>query len=59
MCDKVCEFLRKHVMKIANYEKKKMELLTNEQHRSNKNAKMFFVCKNKCEYNYAQDKKIL
>ena len=46
-------------MKIANYEKKKMELLTNEQHRSNKNAKMFYICKKRSEYNYAQDKKIL
>ena len=31
---KFCEFLRKHTMKIINFEKKKMILLTNKQQES-------------------------
>ena len=38
---------REHAMKIINFEKKKMKLLTNEQHKSYENAKIvIFVEKN-------------
>ena len=40
---KFCEFLRKHAMKI-NTLKKKMKLLTKEQHESCENAKICYIC---------------
>ena len=36
---KLCEFLRKHVMRLIDFKKKKMNLLTKEQQKSYKNAK--------------------
>ena len=36
---KFCESLRKHAMKIVNFEKKKMKLLRSEQHESYEIAK--------------------
>ena len=41
----VCEFLRKHAMKIINFKKKKMKLLTKKQQQSYKNAKICYFCK--------------
>ena len=35
-----CEFLREHAMKIINFKKKKMKLLTKEQQESYENAKI-------------------
>ena len=35
---KFCEFLREHAMKIINFKKKKMKLLTMEQQESHANA---------------------
>ena len=35
---KFCEFVREHAMKIINYEKKKMKLLTKEQQKSYENV---------------------
>ena len=44
---KFCEFLRKHAMKIINFKKKKMKLLTKEQQESHENAKICYICKGK------------
>ena len=46
---KFCEFLRKHAMKIINFKKKNMKLLTKEQQESHENAKIFYICKEKFE----------
>ena len=35
---KFCEFVREHAMKIINFEKKKMKLLTKEQQKSYENV---------------------
>ena len=56
MYEKVLKkFLRKHAMKITNFKKKKMRLLTKEQEESYENAKYFFLNENK----YLKDKNIL
>ena len=39
------EFLREHGMKIINFKKKKMKLLTKDQQESYKNAKICYICK--------------
>ena len=39
------EFLREHAMKIINFKKKKMKLLTKEQEESYENAKICYTCK--------------
>ena len=52
-----CEFLREHAMKIINFKKKKMELLTKEQQESNENAKICYICKEKFENKYLRNKK--
>ena len=50
--ERFCEFLREHVMKIINFKKKKMKLLTKEQQESYENAKICYICQeefeNKC-----------
>ena len=35
-----CKFLREHTMKIINFKKKKMKLLTKQHHKSYENAKV-------------------
>ena len=40
-----CKFLRQHAMKIINFKKKKMKLLTKKQQQSYKNAKICYFCK--------------
>ena len=49
---KFCESLREHTIKIINFKKKKMKLLTKEQKESYENAKTCYICKeifeNKC-----------
>ena len=52
-----CEFLRERAMKIINFKKKKMKLLTKEQQESYENAKICFICKKKIENKYWKDKK--
>ena len=42
---KFCEFLREHTMKITNFKKKKIKLLTKEQQESYENAKICYICK--------------
>ena len=44
---KFCEYFREHAMKIINFKKKKMELLTKEQQKLYENAKMCYICKEK------------
>ena len=41
------EPLREHVMKIINFKKKKMKLLTKEQQESYENATVCYICKEK------------
>ena len=48
---KFCEFLREHAMKIINFKKKKMKLLTTEQQKSYENAKICYICKKKLKIN--------
>ena len=54
---KFCEFLREHAMKIINFKKKKMNLLTKEQQESYENAKICYICKEKFGNIYLKDKK--
>ena len=52
-----CESLRDHTMQIIKFKKKKMKLLTKEQQESYKNAKIYYICKEKFENKYVKDKK--
>ena len=52
-----CESLREQVMKIINFKKKKMKLLTKEQQESHESAKICYICKEKFENKYLKDKK--
>ena len=51
------EFLREHAIKIINFKKKKVQLLTNEQQQSYEKAKICYICKEKFENKYLKDKK--
>ena len=46
---KFYEFLRELAMKIINFKKKNMNLLTKEQHESYENAKICYICKKRFE----------
>ena len=46
---KFCKLLREHAMKIINFKKKRMKLLTKGQQESYKNAKICYICKEKFE----------
>ena len=46
-----CESLREHAMKIINFKKKKMKLLTKEQHELFGNAKICYICKENLKIN--------
>ena len=52
-----CESLIEHAMKIMNFKKKKMNLLTKEQQELYENAKTCSICKEKFENKYLKDKK--
>ena len=54
---KICECLREYAMKIINFNKKKMNLLTREQQELNENVKICYICKEKIENEYFKDKK--
>ena len=54
---KFCESLREHPMKIINFKKLKMKLLTKEQHESYEHAKICYICKEKFENKYVKDRK--
>ena len=57
--EKFCGFLREHAIKIINFKKHKMKLLTNEQQESYKNAKICYISIEIFENKYLKDKKIL
>ena len=42
---KFCKYLREHAIKIIDFKKKKMKLLTKEQKQSYGNAKIWDICK--------------
>ena len=52
-----CESIKEHAMKIINFKKKKMKLLTKEQQESYENAKICYICREKFENKYLGDKK--
>ena len=52
-----CGFLREYAMKIINFKKKKMKLLTKEQQESYENAKLGYICKEKFQNKYLNNKK--
>ena len=54
---KFCESLTEYAMKIINFKKKKMKLLTKEQQESYENTKICYICKEKFENKYLKDKK--
>ena len=47
-----CEFLCDDAMKLNNFKKKKVKLLTKEQLNLYENAKVCYICKEKFEYKY-------
>ena len=50
---KFCEFLREPAIEMINLKKKKIKLITKEQH---ENAKICYICKEKLENEYLNDK---
>ena len=40
-----CEFLREHPIKIIDFKKKKMKLLTKQKQESYENVKISYICK--------------
>ena len=50
------EFLTKNTMKIINFEKKKVKLLTKEQKKSNEISKICYICKENFENKYLKVK---
>ena len=48
---KFCEFLKEYTMKLINFKKKKMKLLTEEQQESYENAKICYICKENLKIN--------
>ena len=54
---KFCEFLREHAMKMINFKKKKMKLLTKEQQESYEKVQICCICRGKPENKYLKDKK--
>ena len=54
---KFCESLREQAMKIINFKKKKMKLLTKEQQQSYENGKICYICIKKIKNRYLKDKK--
>ena len=48
---KLCKSLREHAMKIINFKKKNMKLLTKEQQESYKNTKICYICKENLKVN--------
>ena len=54
-----CESLREHAIKITNFKKKEMKLLTKEQQESYENAPTFYICKEKSKTKYLKDRNIV
>ena len=55
--EKFYESLREYAIKIINFKKKKIKLLTKEQQESDENAKICYICKEKFGNEYLKDKK--
>ena len=45
--NRFCKTLREDAMKIINFKKKKMNLLTKEQQEWYENEKIYYICKDK------------
>ena len=57
---KFFESLREHPMKIINFKKKKKtKLFTKEQQKSDENAKIYYICKEKFESKCVKDKNVV
>ena len=55
-----CESLREHAIKIINFKKEKMKLLTKGQQESYENAIVCYICKGKnCKINICKIKNII
>ena len=54
---KSCEFWREHALKIINFKKKKMKILTKKQQESDGNAKICYICNKRIENKYLKEKK--
>ena len=54
-----CESLKKHTKKIKNFKNRKNKLLTNKHHQWYENAKICYICKEKFEEKYGEDKEYL
>ena len=59
MYQKVLQILKisTQAMKISNFEKEKIKLWTNEQHKSFENVNICYICKENVKDKYAKDKK--
>ena len=54
---KFCEILGEHSMKIINFKKRKIKLLTKEQQESYEITKICYICKETLENKYLKVKK--
>ena len=54
-----CELLTERAMKIINFKKKKMKILTKEQQKSYENGKICYICKEKFENKYSKENNIV
>ena len=54
---KISGSLKSYAIEIIFFKKEKMQLLTNEQHESYKDAKICYICKQKFEDKHTKDKK--
>ena len=54
---KFCEYLKEHAIEIISFKKKKMKLLTKGQQESCENTKICYICEEKFEDKYKNDKK--
>ena len=54
---KFCKSLREHAMKIINFRKKKIKLLTKEQQALYENAKIFYICRHQVKVCYIYKEK--
>ena len=53
---KSLESLIEYVMKIINFKKKKMKVLTNEQQNSYQNSKICYICKEQFKNKFVKNK---
>ena len=57
MHEKFYESLREHTMKIIDFKKEKMKLLTKQQQKSYENVEICYICIGNFENKYVKDKK--